>query len=126
MLQRVMGLIDRVLGIVRPDDPVLLPPETSLLKLDGFSPPGFSHGLEILNDDGTPMQFVVEMLSTHVGLSYHDAIRTMLHIHKRGGALLPIASATEAQRIATEIAAEATRQKHPLVCRAVSNAAKVV
>ena len=103
----------------------MLPPETSLLKLGGFTPPGFTHGLEILNDDRTPMQFVVDMLNTHVGLNYHDAIRTMLQIHRRGGALLPTGSATEAQRVAAAVTAEAELKKHRLVCRAVSNAVKI-
>jgi ATP-dependent Clp protease adapter protein ClpS len=84
-----------------------------------------SHGLEILNDDRTPMQFVVDMLNTHVRLSYHDSIRTMPQIHHRGGALLPTGSATEAQKIAAAVAAESELKKRPLACRAVSNAAKV-
>jgi|SRR6185312_4894729 len=125
MLQWIVRLTDRIFGIVRPQKPVMLPPAVSLLKLDGFTPPEFSQGHEILNDDRTPMQFVVDMLNTHVGLSYHDSIRTMPQIHNRGGGLVPTASVTEAQSIAAAIAAEATREKHPLVCRAVSTHTKV-
>jgi ATP-dependent Clp protease adapter protein ClpS len=125
MLQRIAKFVDRVLCVTRPQNPVVLPPETSLLELGGFAPPGFSHGLEILNDQRTPMQFVVDLLNTHMGLSHHDSIRIMLDIHNRGGALLPTVSATEARRIAAAITADAAREKHPLACRAVSNAAKV-
>ena len=66
------------------------------------------------------MAFVVAMLSTHLGLSRTDAIRTMLNIHKRGGALLALPSRAEAQRVADAVTADASSQKHPLVCRAVS------
>jgi hypothetical protein len=44
---------------------VILSPETSLLTLPNFVPPGFKCGVEVLNDDATPMEFVVSMLSAH-------------------------------------------------------------
>jgi hypothetical protein len=37
----------------------VLPPETSLLDTPEFVPPGFVHGIEVLNDDKTPMDFVI-------------------------------------------------------------------
>ena len=38
----------------------------------------------MLNDDYTPMEFVVEMLQTYFSKSSEEATRIMLHIHQRG------------------------------------------
>lgn len=67
--------------------PVVFPPETSLLSVQELVPAGFKHGVEILNDDRTPMEFVVSVLGTHLGLSRTDAIKNMLKVHTRGGVL---------------------------------------
>ena len=98
----------------------VLPFGTSLLALPQFVPPEFAQGLELLNDDRTPMQFVVEMLSTHAGLTKEQAHQTMLDVHTRGGALVPTETLDEAQRIAAQITAEAAKHTYPLVCRAVA------
>lgn len=98
----------------------VFPPETALLSRDGFTPSGFRCGIEILNDDRTPMEFVVAMLCTHLGFNEADAVRTMLYIHQRGGVLLPRDSFEDAKRIADAVTAEARTHNHPLTCRAVS------
>jgi ATP-dependent Clp protease adapter protein ClpS len=85
-----------------------------------FVPSGFRYGIEVLNDNATPMQFVVSALSTHLGMNYQDSVRAMLSIHNQGGALLPMASLADAKRAAEAVTAEATQQRYPLVCRAVS------
>jgi ATP-dependent Clp protease adapter protein ClpS len=97
----------------------MLPPDTSLVTLPDFVPPGFTHGIEILNDEATPMQFVVSILCAEVGLGLEDSTRTMVAIHTRGGALLSTPSPAEAERLAGRVAAEAARLGYPLVCRAV-------
>jgi ATP-dependent Clp protease adapter protein ClpS len=122
VFKAALRCFERLFGIARPQTPVLFSPDTSLLALPDFVPPNFVHGLEVLNDNRTPMQFVVTMLRTHAGLSYNDAIRTMLRIHNRGGALLATASLVEAQRIAAAISEASAHERHPLVCRAVSGA----
>jgi ATP-dependent Clp protease adapter protein ClpS len=96
------------------------PPETSLLDVKGFLPPGFRVGIEILNDDRTPMEFVVSVLRSTLGLSDVEAVKTMLEIHKKGGVLLPLQSVDEAKRVADLIVTAAREKNHPLVCRAVS------
>lgn len=114
-------IVERLLLITKPAPPVILAPETSLLTLPDFTPEGFKHGVEILNDNVTTMDFVVATLGTHLGLTYKESIKTMLSIHNRGGALLPTPSISDAEKIAHEITAEATRHGYPLMCRAVSN-----
>ena len=105
-----------------PASPVLLP-DTSLVSNPDFVPPGFTHGIEILNDNTTPMEFVVAVLSAHLGLSPEDSKGTMLAIHTRGGALIPTPSLADAQRIAAQITAEAAQLGYPLKCRSTSIAA---
>lgn len=102
-----------------PVSPVL-PPDTSLVSNPDFVSPGFTHGIEILNDNTTPMEFVVAVLSAHLGLSLEESKGTMLAIHTRGGALIPTPSLADAQRIAAQITAEATKLGHPLICRSTS------
>lgn len=99
----------------------VFPPGTSLITVPDLAPPGFAHGIEVLNDDATPMQFVVAVLGAELGLGHEDSVRTMLEIHTRGGALLPTDSMAEAQRIAAAVTAEAAKHGHPLICRPVSN-----
>jgi ATP-dependent Clp protease adapter protein ClpS len=99
---------------------VILPPETSLMALDGFMPAGFECGVEMLNDNLTPMEFVVSALRDKLGLPEQAAIRSMLEIHMKGGVLLPTSTPEEAARIADAVTAEARALNHPLVCRAVS------
>jgi ATP-dependent Clp protease adapter protein ClpS len=98
----------------------VLPADTSLISMPDFVPPGFIQGIEILNNNTTPMEFVVDVLRTYLDLSTKDATYTMLAIHTRGGVLLPTPSLTEAERIAAQIAAEAAKHNYPLICRSVS------
>jgi ATP-dependent Clp protease adapter protein ClpS len=91
--------------------------QTRLLERPGFRPPGFVHGIEILNDGTTPMEFVVTTLTTHLGLTREQAIVTMLDIHNTGGTLIKLRSAKEAQRIAEAVSAEARASGHNFVCR---------
>jgi ATP-dependent Clp protease adapter protein ClpS len=97
----------------------VFPPETALLKTEGFIPGGFQFGLEILNDNRTPMVFVVSVLQDIVGLSKLEAIKTMLKIHEKGGILLPMKSIDQSKRVAELVVTEARGKNHPLVCRAV-------
>jgi ATP-dependent Clp protease adaptor protein ClpS len=106
--------------VTRAAPSVVLPDQTSLLNLPELVPPGFRYGIEIFNDNATPMEFVVSALSAHLGLSHGDSVQAMLSIHKQGGALLPTASLADAKRAAEAITAAATEQRHPLICRAVS------
>lgn len=105
---------------LRPPESPVLPRDTSLTAFPNLVPPDFTHGIEILNDSTTPMQFVTSVLSSCAGLSPEDSHRTMLDIHTRGGALLPTPSLAEAQRIAAQITAESAKSHYPLVCRPVS------
>jgi ATP-dependent Clp protease adapter protein ClpS len=94
--------------------------DTRLLSKPGFCPPDFVTGLELLNDNTTPMEFVVGVLERHLGLDRAAAIPLMLEIHHKGGVLLPVAEPRSAQAIAQAISEEARAGNHlDFVCRAV-------
>jgi len=95
-------------------------PATRLLDIEGFAPEGFRHGIEILNDDTTPMEFVVDMLERHAGLDAQAAAQAMLAIHQRGGLLLSLPDRAAADAVAAAILRETRAQGRQLACRAVS------
>jgi ATP-dependent Clp protease adaptor protein ClpS len=93
--------------------------EKSLLDL-GFSlPAGASYGVEIFNDDTTPLAFVIEVLTGRVRLTERDAMAKALMIHNRGGAVFPCRTLAQAQSLASEITLEAKNRGHALLCRTV-------
>jgi ATP-dependent Clp protease adapter protein ClpS len=94
-------------------------PETHLLTLEGFAPPGFTTGVELLNDDTTPMEFVIDMLTTCLKLDRESAIQLMLRIHTQGGVLVSLPDLQSAEEIAGAITREARDKGHQLICRAV-------
>jgi ATP-dependent Clp protease adapter protein ClpS len=98
---------------------VVLPPGTSLLSIQELVPANFRCGVEILNDNSTPMEFVVEILQSQLKLAYAEAIPAMLDIQKKGGRLFPTVNPADAQRIAEAISAASSARGHLLVCRAV-------
>lgn len=99
--------------------PKHLPEGTRPSNVPKMVPLGFITGLEIVNDDKTPMEFVVGTLDRHLGMPRADAVALMLQIHGSGGALVPLASMERAQALAAQIEADARSAGHPLVCRAV-------
>jgi ATP-dependent Clp protease adapter protein ClpS len=103
-----------------PSTSPVLPADSSLTSMPDFVPAGFTQGIEILNNNTTPMEFVVEVLKAQLGLSSEDSTRAMLAIHTRGGVLIPTLSLTEADRIAAQIVAQAEKHNYPLICRPVS------
>jgi ATP-dependent Clp protease adapter protein ClpS len=91
--------------------------ETRLLERPGFRPPGYVHGIEILTDRSTPMEFVVMALMTHLRLTKDQGIVRMLDIHNTGGMLIALPSVKEVQRIADAVSAEGRASGHTFVCR---------
>ncbi len=98
----------------------LFDPSTRLLTIPGLRPEGFGSGIEMLNDDTTPMEFVVAMLQAHLGFDQAGAGAAAMQIHTRGGILLPLADRARADAVADAIARDARALGHGLVCRAVS------
>lgn len=70
----------------------------------------------ILNDDYTPMEFVVHVLERFFGLSHAQAFELMLTVHKKGVAVVGVFSHEVAETKVAQVMDFARRHQHPLQC----------
>ncbi len=70
----------------------------------------------LLNDDVTPIEFVVNLLQDFFGMDYDGAIKLMLRIHHEGKAVCGTYERDEAEATAAGIQAFAHAHNHPLKC----------
>lgn len=70
----------------------------------------------MLNDDYTPMEFVVLFLQRFFRMSLEDATRVMLHVHQKGVGVCGIFSYEVAETKVTQVMDFARSQQHPLQC----------
>ena len=70
----------------------------------------------ILNDDYTPMEFVVHVLERFFGMSSAQAFEIMLTVHKKGLAVVGVFSHEIAETKVTQVMEFARRYEHPLQC----------
>ena len=70
----------------------------------------------ILNDDYTPMEFVVQVLETFFNKSREEATRIMLHVHKKGVGLCGVYTYEVAETKVSQVVDTARRHQHPLQC----------
>jgi len=71
----------------------------------------------MLNDDFTPMEFVVEVLTRFFAMDMEKATQVMLHVHTRGQAVCGVFSRDVAESKATQVNEYARVNQHPLLCR---------
>ena len=67
-----------------------------------------------LNDDLTPMEFVIEMLQTYFSKSQEQATEIMLHIHQKGIGICGLYTYEIAESKATQVLDKARKNQHPL------------
>jgi ATP-dependent Clp protease adaptor protein ClpS len=70
----------------------------------------------MLNDDYTPMEFVVHVLERFFGKSREDATRIMLHVHRRGVGVCGVYTYEVAETKVTQVVDYARKHQHPLQC----------
>ena len=70
----------------------------------------------MLNDDYTPMEFVVHVLQRFFNKSHDDAERIMLHVHRRGVGICGVYTYEVAETKVTQVIDFARRHEHPLQC----------
>ena len=68
----------------------------------------------MLNDDYTPMEFVVEMLQTYFSKSQEQATEIMLHIHQKGLGVCGLYTFEIAESKAAQVLDKARKNQHPL------------
>jgi ATP-dependent Clp protease adaptor protein ClpS len=70
----------------------------------------------MLNDDYTPMEFVVHVLERFFGMSHAQAFELMLTVHKKGLAVVGVFSFEVAETKVAQVMDFARRHQHPLQC----------
>lgn len=70
----------------------------------------------LLNDDFTPMEFVVQVLETFFHLNREKATQIMLHVHTRGVGVCGIYARDVAETKVAQVMDFARRHQHPLMC----------
>ena len=70
----------------------------------------------ILNDDYTPMEFVVHVLQSFFRMDMEEATRVMLHVHQRGVGVCGIFSYEVAETKVNQVMDFARQNQHPLQC----------
>ena len=92
-------------------------PETSILtkaKPKTQRPPLYK--VLLLNDDYTPMEFVVHILERFFGMNHAQAFEIMLTVHKKGLAVVGVFSFEVAETKVAQVMDFARRHQHPLQC----------
>jgi ATP-dependent Clp protease adaptor protein ClpS len=70
----------------------------------------------MLNDDYTPMEFVVHILERFFSKSREEATRIMLHVHRRGVGICGVFTYEVAETKVTQVMDFARQHQHPLQC----------
>ena len=70
----------------------------------------------ILNDDFTPMDFVVEVLQRFFGMNQEKATQIMLHVHTRGIGVCGVYTRDVAETKVYQVNNYSRENQHPLLC----------
>jgi ATP-dependent Clp protease adaptor protein ClpS len=71
----------------------------------------------LLNDDYTPMEFVVEILERIFGMDRELAVRVMLKVHTEGKGVCGVFTREVAETKAEQVNQAARENEHPLLCQ---------
>lgn len=70
----------------------------------------------LLNDDYTPMEFVVHVLERFFNKGKEDATRIMLHVHHKGVGICGVYTYEVAETKVTQVTDFSRQNQHPLQC----------
>ena len=70
----------------------------------------------LLNDDYTPMEFVVHVLERFFGMNHDRAVQIMLTVHNQGVAVVGVFTYEIAETKVTQVMDYARQHQHPLQC----------
>ena len=109
-----------------------VPPGTKLVVTDkgkimanvisqkGVVSSNFTYGIEIINDNTTPADYVVSILMDFVGMKQSDATAAMLICHSVDSVLVELERDKDADEIVRLIMTDARKKGYPLVCKVAS------
>ena len=85
------------------------------------APPQFKrpplYNVVLLNDDYTPMDFVIEILQQYFALNLDQATKVMLTVHYQGKGIAGVYPRDIAETKANQVNNYARSQSHPLLCQ---------
>ncbi|MGX9418328.1 ATP-dependent Clp protease adapter ClpS [Vibrio sp. RC27] len=92
-------------------------PGSDLLEKErtAIQPPGKYHVI-LMNDDYTPMDFVIEILEKFFSLTEERATQVMLRVHYEGKAICGTYTAEVAETKVAQVTAYSREHEHPLLC----------
>lgn len=70
----------------------------------------------LLNDDYTPMDFVVDVLIQYFSMGLEQATQVMLHVHTRGKGVCGVFTREIAETKVAQVNEYARMNQHPLLC----------
>ena len=70
----------------------------------------------LLNDDYTPMEFVVKVLESFFGMNREKATQIMLHVHTRGIGVCGVYTKDIAETKVAQVNDYSRSNQHPLLC----------
>jgi len=70
----------------------------------------------LLNDDYTPMEFVVHILERYFSLNHAESFEIMLNVHKKGLAVVGTFTREIAETKVGQVMESARQNQHPLQC----------
>jgi ATP-dependent Clp protease adaptor protein ClpS len=70
----------------------------------------------LLNDDYTPMDFVVEVLQRFFRMDRHRATQIMLHVHTQGKGICGVFTYEIAETKVAQVNDHSRKHQHPLLC----------
>ena len=70
----------------------------------------------LINDDYTPMEFVVHVLESFFNMNREKATRIMLHVHTRGKGICGVYTRDIAETKVSQVNEYSRTNQHPLMC----------
>jgi ATP-dependent Clp protease adaptor protein ClpS len=70
----------------------------------------------LLNDDYTPMEFVVDILESIFSMDRTSATQVMLEVHTKGKGICGVFNYDIAETKVAQVSGLATQHQHPLLC----------
>jgi ATP-dependent Clp protease adaptor protein ClpS len=104
-----MGSDDQRPGGGRPNTGVVVKAKTKTKKPSMYK-------VIMLNDDYTPMEFVVHVLERFFSKNRDEATKIMLHVHQRGVGVCGVYTYEVAETKVTQVMDFARQHQHPLQC----------
>jgi ATP-dependent Clp protease adaptor protein ClpS len=122
MSERVNLLINAATGPQEPERPFdpgsnePVGPTTVLEKREERLKPPPMFEVFLLNDDYTPMEFVVLVLQKFFGMGREKATQVMLKVHREGRGICGVFPKDVASTKVEQVAQFSKQQQHPLQC----------